>query len=158
MRIKPGIFNKLASSEDGSSLIEAAVMLPLMVSVMVCLTDYAIWAQKAMQLQTAADAGAIYGTIPGNATNTTMMTEIANYNATGSLSGSSSVTVSSNLIYTCSPGGAAVTSSTLCSGVAPLEYVQVSVQSAVSAFMKYPGVPSSLALSGWASYRVEGTP
>jgi Flp pilus assembly protein TadG len=149
---------KLATSENGSGLIELALMLPLMASVVVCLTDYAFWAQKSMQLQTAADEGAVYGTIPGNATNTTMMTEIANYDATGSLSGSSGVTVSSNLIYTCTPGGAHVTSATLCSGVAPLQYVQVSVQSTVSALLRDPGVPSSLALSGWASYRVEGTP
>lgn len=149
---------RLAASEDGQSLLEFALILPLLVSIFVCLTDYAFWAQKAMQLQAAADAGAVYGTIPGNASDTTTMTKIANLSATRSLNGSTGTTVNSNLIYTCTPGGTQVTSSSLCSGVAPLQYVQVSVKSTVSALMPYPGVPSSLALSGWASYRVEGTP
>jgi len=50
---------RLAAAEDGSSLIEFALLLPMMLSVLVGLTDYGLWAQKTMQLQAAADAGAI---------------------------------------------------------------------------------------------------
>jgi Flp pilus assembly protein TadG len=153
-----GVFGKFVALEDGSSLIEFALLLPMMAAILVCLTDYALLIQNSIQFQSAADAAAAYGTIPGNASNTAAMTQIANYMVTGSFSGLPSVTVASNLVYTCSPGGAQVTSSTLCSGLAPLQYVQVSVKSTVSPLMKYPGVPSSLALSGWASYRVQGTP
>lgn len=155
---RSGAPSKFCTSEEGSSLVEFALLLPMMMSILVCLTDYALWAQRAIQLQSAADAAAAYGTIPGNASNTTAMTQIANLGATGSLSGSASVTVASNLIYTCSPGGAQVTATTLCGSLAPMQYVQVSVKSTVSPWMKYLGVPSSLALAGWASYRVQGTP
>jgi len=166
-----GVFARFVALEDGSSLVEFALILPMMAAILVCLTDYALLVQKSIQFQSAADAGATYGTIPGNASNTTMMTQVATYAASGSVSGSSggsggggsssgssSVVVSANLIYTCSPGGAQVTSSTLCGGLAPMQYVQVSVKSSVTPLLKYPGVPSSFALSGWASYRVQGTP
>ncbi len=139
--------------------IELAVILPTMLLIVFYLTNLVLWAQQALQLQNAASAGAAYGAIPGHATDTTGMTKWANYNATGSTSGATGVTINSSFYYTCTPGGAQVTAGTSCSsGYPPLQYVKVTASRTVTSALGFPGVPSSLSLSESAIYRVQGTP
>jgi hypothetical protein len=149
----------LVRQEEGSALVDIALILSLAVMIGLYMTDYALWARRAIQLQNAAAAGAAYGTIPGNMTNTSAMTAVANYVATGSTSGTAGVTVSSTSFYTCTAGGAHVTfSTTACSGTPPLQYVTTTASSTSSRLFAFPGIPTSLGMQASVTYRVEGTP
>jgi len=149
---------RLVRSENGSILVEFAFVLPLLVPMLAYMVDYALWIQKAMQLQDAASAAAAYGAIPGNATNSTAMTQLANYIVTGSATGAAWLTVNATNFYSCSPGGSQVTATTSCPTGAPYHYVQVTVSASPTSQLGYRIIPSSLALSGSATYRVEVTP
>jgi Flp pilus assembly protein TadG len=149
---------RLVRSENGSILVEFAFVLPLLVLMLAYMVDYALWIQKAMQLQDAASAAAAYGAIPGNATNSTAMTQLANYIVTGSATGAAWLTVNATNFYSCSPGGSQVTATTSCPTGAPYHYVQVTVSASPTSQLGYRIIPSSLALSGSATYRVEVTP
>ncbi len=149
---------RLVRSENGSILLEFALVLPPLVLMLAYMVDYALWIQKAMQLQDAASAAAAYGAIPGNATNSAAMTALANYVATGSTNGAAWLTVSATNFYTCSPGGSQVTSTTTCPTGAPYHYVKVTTSASPTAMLGYQAIPSTLAVSGAATYRVEVTP
>ncbi len=149
---------KIARSEDGSILIEFALLLPPLVLMLAYMVDYALWIQKAMQLQDAASAAAAYGAIPGNATNASQMTALANFIATGSTAGAAWLTVSTTNFWTCSPGAAQVTATTSCPSGAPYHYVKVTTSGSQASLLGFRGISSSLALGGSATYRVEVTP
>ena len=144
--------------DDGSGLIELALILPLMLLIVFAIVNYAQWIQRAILVQDAAAAGASYGTIPGNSTNHTNMVAIANWNATGSVSGVTGFIATATDFYTCSPGGAQVTAITDCPTGAPFHYVQVNTATTVKNFIPWPRIPSSIAIKGQAIYRVEVTP
>jgi Flp pilus assembly protein TadG len=158
---------KRGRSEDGSILIEFALLLPPLVLMLAFMVDYALWIQKAMQIQDAAAAAAAYGAIPGKSSNTTQMTQLANYIATGSVNGASWFKVNSPAtmsFYSCTPGGTHVTATTSCPTGAPYRYVQVTTTASPAGLLGdtfIPAsivIPSSMTLSGSATYRVEGTP
>jgi Flp pilus assembly protein TadG len=147
-----------SGSDDGSALIEFALILPLAVLMLAYMVDYALWIQKAMQLQDAASAAAAYGAIPGNSSNSSQMTTLANFIVTGSPTGAAWLTVNATDFYTCSPGGAQVTATTSCPTGAPYHYVQVTTSATQSSLLGFRAIASSLPLSGAATYRVEVTP
>jgi Flp pilus assembly protein TadG len=139
-------------------MIEMAVILPLLLLVVYSLVDYAFFIQRAIQVQDAASAGAEYGTIPGQSGNSATMIQLANYDATGSLSGAPNFTANATNFYTCTPGGAHVTATTSCPSGAPYHYVQVSTSLTATNAIPFPGVPNTRTLTGLAIYRVEVTP
>jgi Flp pilus assembly protein TadG len=141
--------------EDGAAILELALLLPVLVLTVGSMVSYVFWAQQAMQVQDAAAAAAAYGAIQGNATDSATMTAIANYCATGTVNGSSAFSVQPTNYYSCSSGGAHVSGSSSCSGgTAPTHYVQVNTSSTPSAVWSFPGIPSSLTVSGLSIYRV----
>ncbi len=145
-------------SEDGSTLVELAVYLPILLLFVFALVDYAFYIQKALQVQDAAATGAAYGTIPGNAANSTTMVQLANYEVTGSYNGASGFTANATNFYSCTPGGAPVALTASCSGSAPLHYVQVTTSLNISSLLPYTGLPHTQSINGSAIYRVEVTP
>jgi Flp pilus assembly protein TadG len=149
-----GSAGDLLRSDQGSALVEFALFTPVLVFTFVAMVDYAIMTQQAMQVQDAATSGAEYGIIPGNQTDTSGMQTAATKAAAG-LSGFSAVATN---IFTCSPGGATVASSTSCSSYGtPIEYVQVQTTATASPLLAYTGI-TSLTLKGYAAIRVPWTP
>jgi Flp pilus assembly protein TadG len=142
-------------SERGVATVEFALFLPILAFLFIGIVDYALEIQETLQIQEAASAGAAYGVIPGNQENFTGM-QTAAANAAPGVSGFSATATN---IFTCSPGGATVTSSTSCSGYGtPIKYVVVSTSATVPALLTYPGIPSSLTLHGSATFRVPWQP
>lgn len=146
------------AGENGSTLLELALILPVALLVACGIFNYAFWIRRAMLLQEAAAAGAAYGALPGNVHDSAGMVQIANYSVTGSASGNSAITVSATDFYTCSPGGSQVTVSTSCSVGAPYHYVQVTTSMTPNATVHNALLPTSLALTGQATFRVETYP
>jgi len=159
---------RLCRSEDGSILIEFALILTPMILILASMVDYALWIQKEMQFQEAASAAAAYGAIPGKipestaVTNATLdqMNALAMYVATGSstTTNSAAFTVTPTTFYACTPGGAHVASTTTCASGAPFHYVQVTTTGTMDSLMKFRWIPSSMTLHGSATYRIEVNP
>jgi len=149
---------RIARSEQGSSLIELALILPFLLLIVFSLIDYAFYIQKAILVQDAASAAAAFGAVPGNSTNSATMIDLANYDATGSFTGATGFTANATNFYTCSPGGSQVTATTSCSGSTPYHYVQVTTSLVASNFLPIFGTPANMTLKGSAIYRVEVTP
>ena len=142
-------------SEDGSALIEFSLLLPVLVFLFMGIVDYGLETQQAMQIMEAATAGASYGAINGNQKDLVGMQNAARNSATG-VSGFS---VTASNIFTCSPGGAQVTSSTICTGYGtPIEYVKVTTGATVPTLLAFPGMPTNLVLQQTAMYRVPWKP
>jgi len=145
-------------ADQGNALVELAVMLPMLLLIVCFLFDTAIWVQRALQTQAAVASAAAYGAIPGNATNHTAIQQVANYDATGNLNGTSGFNAVATDFYTCSPGGSAATETTSCSSGAPYHYVKVTATATVNRVLGFPGIPSSLTTPAVAIYRVEVKP
>jgi Flp pilus assembly protein TadG len=146
------------TGENGSSLIELALILPVALLVACGVFNYAFWIRREMVLQAGAAAGAAYGALPGNAHDSTGMVQAANYSVTGTASGNSAITVTAANFYACSPGGSQVTASTSCSVGAPYHYVQVTTSMTPNATVRSVLLPTSITLTGQATFRVETYP
>jgi Flp pilus assembly protein TadG len=139
---------------EGSALVDFAVLLPVLVLIFIGVVDYTLFLQQEMQVTEAAAAGATYGAIPGNQKDFTGM-QTAARNAAPGISGFAVTAVD---IFTCTPGGTAVTSATICAGYGtPIEYVQVQTSATSPPLLSYAGM-SSLNLKGSATVRVPWTP
>lgn len=142
---------RFLDDESGSALVEFAAFLSLLVLIFVGVVDYSMEIQQAMQVQEAATAGASYGAIPGNESDLTGMQTAAATAAPGVHGFSATAT---NL-WTCTAGGASVSSGTMCTGsVTPYKYVVVKTTATVPVLLAYPGMPANLALHGSATFRV----
>jgi hypothetical protein len=79
--------------------------------------------------------------------------------ATAAATGVSGFSVTATDVFVCAAGGAAVSSSGSCSGYGtPIEYVKVQTSATAQSVLGFPGLPSSVSLSGVAWFRVEWTP
>jgi hypothetical protein len=148
----------LLSADHANALVELAVLLPGLLMTVFFLSDTAIWVQRAMQTQAAAASAAAYGAVPGNAANHSGMVQVANLAATGSTAGATGFTAVATDFYTCSPGGAIVTSTTSCPTGTPFHYVKVTTSATIASIVNFPGIPTTLTLPAAAVYRVEVTP
>jgi Flp pilus assembly protein TadG len=145
---------RFAECCEGSALVDFALLLPVLVLIFIGVVDYSLFLQQEMQVSEAAAAGAAYGAIPGNTKDYTGMQTAARNTAIG-ISGFAVTAVD---IFTCTPGGTAVTSSTTCSGYGtPIEYVQVQTSATLTPLFSYAGI-STLTLKGNATVRVPWTP
>jgi Flp pilus assembly protein TadG len=149
---------KFLYSDKADSLIELALLLPMLLLIVFYMADGAIWVQKSLTVQSAASAAAAYGAVPGNASNYSAMVQLANFDATGSTSGATGFTATATDFYTCSPGGAVVTATTSCPTGAPFHYVKVTTSLIANSVISMPGIPSTLTMPAFAIYRVEVTP
>lgn len=136
-------------------MIEMTVFLPLYILILVGIVDYGFFVQQKIQVQEAAAAGAAYATIPGKYKDINGM--IAAAQASSSTLGPS-ITVNAVNVYSCAPGGGAVTAGASCSGAAPLMFAQVTTSYTASPVLRYPWVPSTIVMQGFAAYEVPWAP
>jgi Flp pilus assembly protein TadG len=146
---------RLLQNESGQALIEFAMFISVFVLILAGVVDYGIYIRTEMMLTEAAAAGAQFGIIPGNQKNYGGMQFAAQQAGTG-INGL--VVPTPVNIYTCTPGGTAVSNLTTCIGYGtPIMYVQVTANANVPAVLKWSGISSSLQLSATATYRVPWT-
>lgn len=137
------------ATEDGSSLIELALMLPLLLLLLVGVVDLGRALYASIELSSAASAGALYGT--QNPTDIAGMQKAALLDA-GDVNGMTSVATYG---CECSDGTSASASciSTPSCTSNWLYYAQVTTTLNYKPLFIYPGIPSSLALTGFSSMR-----
>ncbi len=137
--------------EDGGTLIEFAMFAGLLVFIFMGVVDYSFYIKEEMELVDGAASAAAYGAVPGNESNLSAIAQVAN----NQIQGVPGYSVTATNVWTCTPGGASVASTSTCSGgVTPYKYVVVTASGTLPPSFKYPGLTSDLVLSATSSYRV----
>jgi uncharacterized membrane protein len=139
-------------SRAGLAAVEAALILPVLLLLATGLFDLGFAAYEAMQVQSAADAGAHYAS--KNTWDTTAITT-----AVTSATGGSGITANPAPAQFCAcPAGGTLTTvscaSTCANGDPPSLYGRVSAQKLHSSALSFPGLPTPLTLKADAVVRL----
>ena len=144
-------FTRLMKDRAGTSFIETAILIPVLLMVCCGTMDFARIVYAGVEIASAARAGVQFGALtPGNSGNTSGMTQAALADAADL---GSTVTASASNFCTCS--GATVACSTTCAGVVPAGYVSVTANYTYNTVLPYPGLPQTVLLSRTAKMRVQ---
>jgi Flp pilus assembly protein TadG len=149
------------SSESGQSLVELALLAPILLSLVIGVVEMGRYAYIAILVGNAASAGAAYGAqrLPNSADISGIQTAAQNDFQDGkSVAG---LTVSSSNVCGCDSGGTTVNVAS-CTGAGAgtcatghwVVSVQVTASGTFNSMFKYPGIPKSLALTRTATMRV----
>jgi Flp pilus assembly protein TadG len=144
--------SKALGPENGSSLIEMALILPVLFLLLMGMVDFGRGYYLAIEVSHAANAAALYGS--QNPTDTTGMQNAADLDAADV----SNFTVSSVTVTygcECSDGSSPVVNCTSTPACATnvVNYVQVNTSVSYSALFPYPGIPTPLTLHGSSRMR-----
>jgi Flp pilus assembly protein TadG len=136
--------------EQSSSLVELALVMPMLVLLMVGAIDFGQAYYVSIEVTSAAEAGASYGVL--NLTDTAGMASAALLDAADV----PTMTATATWGCECSDGtNATVSCATTPTCTANLvDYVDVNTSVAFQPMLTYPGIPSSLALKGHSRMRV----
>jgi Flp pilus assembly protein TadG len=146
-------------SESGVATVEMAVFASFLCFMLAGIVDYSVMMQASVRVQAAANAGAEFGIRPGNEANYAGMQAAATA-ATGTGTSLTNFSVTATSLYTCTPGGGSVTSTTVCKAGTntdagtPIKYVVVNTSGTLPSIFTYPGMPKSLAVTGYSIMRV----
>jgi len=139
-------------STAGQNLTEIALMLPVLLLTLIGTIEIGRVAYASIEVSTAARAGVAYGSqSEATAGNTSGMETAAtnDVNLTG-------MTASANYSCKCSNGSStSCTSSTCTTGTRLEEYVTVTTSYTMDSLFRYPGIPQTFTLSGFATMRVK---
>jgi Flp pilus assembly protein TadG len=133
--------------DRGTSMVEFALVLPLLAFLMVAMVDFGRGMAISMTLESAARSGAEYGGLfPQDTAGVT--TAIAEALGPGLTADAVSA------VPQCRCAGAVVECSAVCNGGGAEMYLTVRVDYAYSPILPYPGIASSYPLNGTAEFRV----
>jgi Flp pilus assembly protein TadG len=145
---------RLCRADCGASLLEFAVVLPVLTLLTLGVADYSRVFFAAIKVANAAEAGALYGARSNATSRDTMNIRIIAQNDAGDTGGA--MTVSSQQFCECA--GAAVNCSSSCNTYAdriPASFVQVTTRKGVAMLIRYPGLPRSINVAHTATFRVQ---
>jgi Flp pilus assembly protein TadG len=143
-----------SGSHAGQSIIEFAIVLPLLLLIFLGAVDFGRAVYLAVEVANAARAGAQYGAqSQTTAANTTQMAQAARDDASDI---SSMMTVTPTRFCECAsaPGTPVACSGSSCSGSRLIMYVRVVTSVTYSPWFPYPGIPSSTPISATSVMRV----
>jgi Flp pilus assembly protein TadG len=140
-------------SESGSSLIEMALILPVLFLLLIGVVDFGRAYYLAIEVSQAAHTAALYGSQNPNDIAGMQNAAVADAPDVPSFT-TSSVTATSGC--ECSDGSSPVANCATnpnCGGMITVGYVQVTTTVSYSAIFPYPGIPSPITLNGSARMR-----
>ncbi len=140
--------------ERGASVLEMALLLPVLLLLFVGLIDFGRAYYLSTEVSAAASAGALYGSQNTTAAQDTNGIKTAALAGAPNVSGMTVPTVA--IACECSGSTASVScSSPGCSGSSHMiEWLTVGTSATYKPLLPYPGVPSSITLAGQATLRV----
>ncbi|HYM04782.1 MAG TPA: TadE/TadG family type IV pilus assembly protein [Stellaceae bacterium] len=143
---------RLLRGRQGSSAVEFALVLPILIATLTAVVDLGMGFYEQMQVRNAAQAGASYATLHG-------FQATAIQNAVTSAVPLPGVTALPAPTQSCGCAtgtgiGAAACNSTCPNGQTAGTYVSVSAQVTFRPFLPYPFLGSPLVLTGQASARI----
>jgi Flp pilus assembly protein TadG len=145
---------RLRRADRGASLLEFAVVLPVLTLLTLGVADYSRVYFAAIKVANAAEAGAQYGAQSNATSRDTVNIRIVAQNDAGDTGGA--MTVLSTQFCECA--GATVDCSSSCNTYAdriPPSYVQVTTRKGVAMLIRYPGLPGSIFVAHTATFRVQ---
>jgi Flp pilus assembly protein TadG len=147
------LLSRLVRTSSGNAAIEAALLVPVLVFMVVGIADFGMAVYRKMQVQHAAQAGAEYAIIHGfnsaavtaAVTGATAFTGVSVTPAPAQSCGCASETLITAAVCgtTCPAGGTA--------GV----YVTVSSQGSYTTLLPYPGFPTNLTFNASSIVRIQ---
>ena len=142
------------SNQKGSSFIEVAILLPVMLLMCCGTMDFARVVYAGIEIANAARAGVQFGALtPGNSGNTNGMVQAALNDATDL--GLSGVTASARNFCGCNSGTGEVSCSATTCGATPSGYVSVTANYPFNTLVPWPGLPTRVVLTRTAMMRVQ---
>jgi Flp pilus assembly protein TadG len=152
-RVRQRIFHRLLGkwhNEEGSQLIELALVLPVFLYLLVGAVDFGRAFYIATEVTAAAEAGASYGV--------SSPTDISGMKATALLNASdiSGFTPTATYGSECTDGSASASLSATpptCTSSGVVQYVEVDTKATYSPLLHIPGIPASLPISSKARMR-----
>ena len=143
------MFRMALANEEGSSLVEVALVLPIMLLLLVGSVDFGRAYYAEMEVSSAASAGAIYGVQqPADTAGMKAAAVLSAGDVTGlSATGSTGCECSDGT--SASPNCAATPT---CSANV-VNYVQVTTSVTFTPTLRYPGIPATISLQGFARMR-----
>lgn len=139
----------LGADIRGSSIVEFALMTPMIVSILMGVADFGLAVNEKMRLVSASRAGVQSGY--DNSSNVSAITQ-AVQGATGLNAQSIAVVVSNSC--GCADGSTVACGGTCVNGGALRSYVTVAVSENYSLLLNYPGFPNPIMLSASTTLRV----
>jgi len=141
----------LGGAQDGTSIVEFAILAPVLAFLLIAMVDVGRGAYYGILAANAARAGAQYGAI-----NTTTANDVAGMqNAAKQDASNLSWTVNATPLCSVNGGTPAICN---VSGSGPLTntiyYVKVQVTASFPTLITYPGIPSQIPVSGSEEMRV----
>ncbi len=143
--------SEFTRSEDGSALVEMALLLPVLLLIVLGVFDYALVIEKRLRLAEAVAAGTAYAALPGNAL------DIAGTQNAATLAAVNmpEMSVTASAYWTCTPGGGQVTANSTCSGgIAPMQWMEVDATATPTLKFQFPGLPFNVPLTAASIHRV----
>ncbi len=137
-------------SEQGASLVEVGLVLPMLLFIVLATVDFARGFYFANEVAGGAHAGAVYGS--SNVSDTTGITNAVKDDAPDV----SDISVSSSWGCECSDGTSASVScgtAPSCTGSSIVNYVKVTATATYSTLLPWTGIPSTLTLSSTSEMR-----
>jgi hypothetical protein len=148
-----GLLAKTLLCEAGSSLVELALLLPVLFLLLLGVVDFGRAYYLAIEVSQAAHTAALYGS--QNPADTTGMQNAAVADAPDVPNFTTS-SVTATFGCECADGSLPVpgcTTNPSCGTSNVVDYVQVNTSASYSALFPYPGIPSTLTLRGSARMR-----
>jgi Flp pilus assembly protein TadG len=142
---------RLAGREQGSAVIELAMMTPLLVLLLLCAFDFGRVFHAAMSVSGAAHAGANYGAQSIiRVMDFTGMENTALQHAPGM-----GISASATRICRCAGTAAAVSCTTTCATPPMRVYASVTATRTFTTAVDYPGIPTPIAITRTAEMRAQ---
>lgn len=135
--------------EDGQSLIETALVLPLLMTLLIGAAEMARVARASISVANAAKAGAQYAVQNGYTAQDTTGIATAAQNESTNLT----IMTTSSVSCVCSDGSSSTCSNTDCANSHLEETVLVNTQATVTPAITVPGLPTSYTVKGRAVQR-----
>lgn len=133
--------------EAGQALVETALVVPLLITILVGAAEMARVAYAAIEVANAAHAGAQYGAQNGYTASDTTGIATAATNDAYNLSG---ITTTSSYTCVCSDGTASTCQTSDCSSSHIEETLTVNTSVTIDPLIHLPGLPTTYTLKGQA--------
>jgi Flp pilus assembly protein TadG len=142
-----GIIGALCDRDAGQSLVETALIFPLLIALLIGAAELARVAYAAIEVSNAAKAGVQYGAQNGSTASDTTGIQTAAANDAANLSG---LTTTPSYSCVCSDGTASTCANTDCANSHIEETLTVNTQATVNPLIHLPGLPTTYTLKGRA--------
>jgi len=142
-------FRNLLVKEDGGSLVETCLTLPVLVLMILGAAEFTRVAYTSLEVVSAAKAGVSYGAETGATTTDTAGITYAAQHDSANLTGLQVTSVSSSFV--CSDGSAATGLNTDCSTSHIEQTLTVQTQMTMDPLIHVPGLPTTYTINGSAS-------